>query len=142
MIRSAILSKNRNRQKFLKCSEQAKKRQDLKKNRRSIMSDMSLSLHEKIKKNLAITHQMDKLKRDSSPCRVRNMCGICGRPRFFIRDMNMCRICVRHYADRIVGLQKDEKSKGVRSGVRTSELTMSTKPVFHKKQKPKANKEV
>ena len=44
------------------------------------------------------------------------MCGVCGRPRGFIRDMGMCRICVRHYADKILGLQKDQKGKGLRAG--------------------------
>lgn len=40
--------------------------------------------------------------------RYRNRCRICGRPRGFIRDFGVCRICLRNLAHRgeIPGLKK------------------------------------
>ena len=37
-----------------------------------------------------------------------NRCGLCGRPRGYIRDFGMCRICFREHASRgeIVGVKK------------------------------------
>ncbi len=32
------------------------------------------------------------------PIRYRNRCRICGRPRGFIRDFGLCRICFRNLA--------------------------------------------
>jgi small subunit ribosomal protein S14 len=29
------------------------------------------------------------------PCRQKNRCELCGRPRSFMRDFRMCRICFR-----------------------------------------------
>lgn len=108
MVRKAIESKNNNRKKFLEVSQQAQKRLELRAARRAVMADTKLSDHEKIIKNYGITKQLDRLKRDSSECRVRNMCGVCGRPRFYIRSMGQCRICIRHYAKDIIGLKKGE----------------------------------
>ncbi len=31
--------------------------------------------------------------------RVYNRCGLCGRPRGYMRDFDMCRICFREHAD-------------------------------------------
>lgn len=41
-------------------------------------------------------------------CRVRNRCGVCGRPRGYIRYFDMCRICIRQLASKglIPGLRK------------------------------------
>ena len=40
--------------------------------------------------------------------KVRNRCLNCGRPRGYIRDFGMCRICIREFADNgeIPGLKK------------------------------------
>ncbi|MCX7624960.1 MAG: type Z 30S ribosomal protein S14 [Candidatus Sumerlaeaceae bacterium] len=40
--------------------------------------------------------------------RKRNRCPLCGRPRGFMRDFNMCRICFRMLASRgqIPGVRK------------------------------------
>lgn len=42
------------------------------------------------------------------PSRVYNRCGLCGRPRGYIRKFDMCRICLRQHAsnDMVMGLRK------------------------------------
>ncbi len=37
-------------------------------------------------------------KKKKFPVRVHNRCPLCGRPRAFIRDFKMCRICFRTLA--------------------------------------------
>lgn len=41
-----------------------------------------------------------KMPRDASPTRVRNRCGITGRPRGYLRQFGMSRIAVRELAHR------------------------------------------
>ncbi len=41
-----------------------------------------------------------KMPRDASPTRVRNRCGITGRPRGYLRRFGMSRIAVRELAHR------------------------------------------
>lgn len=51
----------------------------------------------------------EKMKREPKfKVRKRNRCPICGRPRAFIRDFQMCRICFRKLANRgeIPGITK------------------------------------
>lgn len=42
------------------------------------------------------------------PCRSRNRCKLCGRPRGYLRKFRVCRICFRNLARRalIPGVQK------------------------------------
>ncbi len=41
----------------------------------------------------------EKMKRKPKyQVRWRNRCPICGRPRAFYRQLNMCRLCLRKYA--------------------------------------------
>lgn len=49
-----------------------------------------------------------KLPRDSSPTRLRNRCGVTGRPRGYMRKFNMSRIAFREHAHKgqIPGVKK------------------------------------
>lgn len=49
-----------------------------------------------------------KLPRDSSPTRLKNRCGVTGRPRAYMRKFNMSRIAFRDYAHKgqIPGVKK------------------------------------
>jgi small subunit ribosomal protein S14 len=52
---------------------------------------------------------MEKAKRTPRfKVRVRNRCGICGRPRGYIRRFGMCRMCFRAHAHRgeVPGVKK------------------------------------
>jgi len=42
--------------------------------------------------------QLNKRPRDESPCRVKNRCRRCGRPRAVYRRFALCRICLRETA--------------------------------------------
>lgn len=52
--------------------------------------------------------QLNKRPRDESPCRVKNRCRRCGRPRAVYRRFGLCRICLRETAMRgdVPGLTK------------------------------------
>jgi small subunit ribosomal protein S14 len=52
--------------------------------------------------------QLNKRPRDESPCRVKNRCRRCGRPRAVYRRFALCRICLRETAMRgdVPGLTK------------------------------------
>lgn len=49
-----------------------------------------------------------KLPRDSSPTRLKNRCGVTGRPRGYMRKFNMSRIAFREHAHKgqIPGVKK------------------------------------
>ena len=48
---------------------------------------------------MAKTSMIVKAKRKPKfQVRKRNRCPLCGRPRAFLRDFNMCRICFRELA--------------------------------------------
>ncbi len=106
MTRTAISAKNQHKIKRSNQSGHATKRAELKRQRQEIKANSTLTMHEKIAKNFEITKQMDRLARDSSRCRVRNMCGVCQRARSYISDLGVCRVCAKHHADKIVGLKK------------------------------------
>lgn len=48
------------------------------------------------------------LKKNASPVRTKNRCFKCGRPRAFMRDFGLCRICFRELANKgmIPGVKK------------------------------------
>ena len=51
---------------------------------------------------------LQKLPRNASPTRLRNRCSATGRPRGYMRDFGLCRICFRELANdgRIPGVRK------------------------------------
>jgi small subunit ribosomal protein S14 len=52
--------------------------------------------------------KLQKRNPNESPCRIRNRCNICGRPRGTLRKFGLCRICLRIAAMRgdVPGLKK------------------------------------
>jgi small subunit ribosomal protein S14 len=48
------------------------------------------------------------LKKNASPVRAKNRCFKCGRPRGYMRDFGLCRICFRELANKgmIPGVKK------------------------------------
>ena len=48
------------------------------------------------------------LKKNASPVRTKNRCFKCGRPRAYMRDFGLCRICFRELANKgqIPGIKK------------------------------------
>ena len=44
--------------------------------------------------------QLQKLPKDASPTRIRNRCGITGRPRGYVRKFGLSRIALREMAHR------------------------------------------
>lgn len=52
--------------------------------------------------------ELDKLPRNSSKVRLRNRCGITGRPRAYMREFGVCRVVFRDMAQKgmIPGVKK------------------------------------
>lgn len=86
------------------------KRAKLSKAKRLIRMD----LQDKIKKAETLEEKMEygkkllSLPRDSSPCRMRSRCRICGRSRAITKKIGLCRIHFRELAVKgnIPGLRK------------------------------------
>lgn len=51
---------------------------------------------------------LQSLKKNASPVRLKNRCFKCGRPRGYMRDFGLCRICFRELANKgmIPGVKK------------------------------------
>lgn len=47
---------------------------------------------------LVARKKFENLPMDASPIRIRNRCGMTGRPRAYLRKFNMCRIAFREMA--------------------------------------------
>ena len=68
----------------------AKRREAL----RAVAQDRERPIEERFKASL----QLAKLPRNSSPTRLRNRCGVSGRPRGYYRKFQMSRIALRELA--------------------------------------------
>ncbi|NBR51806.1 MAG: 30S ribosomal protein S14 [Alphaproteobacteria bacterium] len=62
----------------------------------AIANDTSLSNEERFKARLKLA----ELPRNSAPTRLRNRCGVSGRPRGYYRKLNMSRIALRELASK------------------------------------------
>jgi len=61
---------------------------------REAVRNLSLAPEERFAAQL----KLSKLPRNSSPVRIRNRCGLTGRPRAFYRKFNLSRIALRELA--------------------------------------------
>jgi small subunit ribosomal protein S14 len=71
---------------------------------KAIIMNRGLSMEDRFKAQLAI----NELPRNSTKVRVRNRCGVTGRPRAYYRKLNMSRVALRELGNsgRIPGLVK------------------------------------
>ena len=88
MAKTSAVQKNLKRIKLVK--KYAKKRAALKK----IINDRKLDLSERFAAQL----KLDKLPKNSSKVRIRNRCGISGRPHGYYRKLKISRIALRDMA--------------------------------------------
>lgn len=89
MATKALMAKQRRRQKLV--NENWEKRQALKK----IVRDLTKNDDERFEAQM----QLNKLKKNSSPIRLRNRCSLTGRARGYLRKFQMSRICFRELAN-------------------------------------------
>ena len=94
---SAIENNNKRRKLVLKY---AKKRAELK----AIIADRKLPIEERFKAQLKLA----ELPRNGAKIRIRNRCGVSGRPRGYYRKVNLSRIALREMGSQglIPGLVK------------------------------------
>ena len=88
MAKKSAVQKNLRRIKMVNKFE--KKRNKLKK----IIMDKKLELAERFAAQL----KLDKLPKNSSKVRIRNRCGVSGRPHGYYRKLNISRIALRDMA--------------------------------------------
>ena len=85
MAKVSAVEKNKKRRKLV--DQYAGKRAELK----AIISDRSKPIEERFRAQLALAD----LPRNSAKTRIRNRCGVTGRPRGYYRKLNMSRIALR-----------------------------------------------
>lgn len=85
MAKVSAVEKNKKRRELV--DKYAAKRAELK----AIISDRSKPIEERFRAQL----QLADLPRNSARNRVRNRCGVTGRPRGYYRKLNMSRIALR-----------------------------------------------
>ena len=88
MAKKSAIQKNLKRMKLVK--KYSKKRAELKK----IINNKKLELSERFAAQL----KLDKLPKNSSKVRIRNRCGISGRPHGYYRKLKISRIALRDMA--------------------------------------------
>lgn len=98
MAKKSAIAKNKRRERM--AAQYAAKRAQLK----AMARDESLSPEERFRARLKLA----ELPRNSAPNRVRNRCGVTGRPRGFYRKFELSRIALRELGSRgkIPGLVK------------------------------------
>jgi small subunit ribosomal protein S14 len=71
---------------------------------KAIIMNRSLPMEERFKAQLAL----NELPRNSTKVRIRNRCGVTGRPRAYYRKLNMSRVALRELGNQglIPGLVK------------------------------------
>lgn len=90
MAKTSSIEKQKRREKCVKNNWQ--KRADL----RSRGKDLSLSEEDRFQARIAL----NKMRRDTSPSRLKNRCQLTGRPHAFLRKFKLSRICFRELASR------------------------------------------
>ena len=90
MAKKSAVEKNNKRRRMV--ARYAERRAALK----AMVSDKTATLEERFNAQL----KLNELPRDASPSRVRNRCGVTGRPRAFYRKLKVSRITLRNYGNR------------------------------------------
>ncbi len=88
MAKKSAVERDKKRRRMVK--SHAAKRARLK----AIAADSSLPMEERFAARLKLA----QLPRNSAPSRIRNRCGVTGRPRGYYRKLNMSRISLRDMA--------------------------------------------
>ncbi len=88
MAKKSAVERDKKRRRMVK--NHAAKRARLK----AIASDTSLPMEDRFAARLKLA----QLPRNSAPTRIRNRCGVTGRPRGYYRKLNMSRIALRDMA--------------------------------------------
>ncbi len=98
MAKKSAIEKNKRRIRLVR--QHAAKRARL----LAIANDRELPMEERFQARLALA----KMPRNSSPVRVKNRCGVTGRPRGYHRKLGMSRIALRELASegKIPGMVK------------------------------------
>ena len=98
MAKKSSIAKNKRRMRM--AEQYAAKREQLK----AMAKDTSLTPEERFRARLKLA----ELPRNSNPTRIRNRCGVTGRPRAYYRKFNMSRIALRELGSKgkIPGLVK------------------------------------
>ena len=98
MAKKSAIEKNKRRERLVR--KYAAKRARL----LAVANDRELPMEERFQARLVLA----KLPRNSSPVRVKNRCGVTGRPRGYHRKLGMSRIALRDLASdgKIPGMVK------------------------------------
>ncbi len=90
MAKTSSIEKQKKREKLVKINWE--KREML----RNKGKDMKLSEEERFAARIAL----NKMRRDTSPCRLKNRCQLTGRSHAYLRKFKVSRLCFRELASR------------------------------------------
>jgi small subunit ribosomal protein S14 len=62
---------------------------------RTELRNAASDIHSSFEKRMEASLKLQALPRDSSRCRARNRCNICGRPRSYYKKLGLCRLHMR-----------------------------------------------
>lgn len=65
--------------------------------RRTDLRERSKNIHLTEEERAEARTALNKMRRDTSPSRLKNRCQITGRPRGYLRKFKMSRICLREF---------------------------------------------
>lgn len=88
MAKKSAIAKQKKREKLVNLNWE--RRQEL----RQKVKDLSLSDEERAGARIAL----NKMRRDTSPSRLKNRCQLTGRPHAYLRKFGISRICFRELA--------------------------------------------
>ncbi len=88
MAKKSVLARQAKRQKLV----------DLNRERRTELRTRSVNIHitEEAREEARVA--LNKMRRDTSPTRLKNRCKLTGRPRGYLRKFGISRICLRELA--------------------------------------------
>lgn len=66
--------------------------------KREALREASRNLHLSAEERFQARVALNKMPRDTSPCRLRNRCQLTGRSRGYLRKFQMSRLCFRELA--------------------------------------------
>lgn len=88
MAKKSIVARQAKREKYVKINRE----------RRTELRRKSKNVHLSEEEREAARVALNKMRRDTSPSRLKNRCKLTGRPRAYLRKFGISRICFRELA--------------------------------------------
>lgn len=88
MAKTSSIEKQKRREKYVKNNWE----------KRTALRKKAVDLRATEEERFAARIALNKMRRDTSPCRLKNRCQLTGRPQAFLRKFKVSRLCFRELA--------------------------------------------